>query len=119
MIPAIRAFGVRRAAEFAGPHHQSVTQQSARGEIGEQAAQWQIHGGGAGAKIGVEVEMMIPVAMRDLDEAHAGFDELAREQALAAEVVRGRFADAVELLRRVALAAEVHHAGQFGLHFEG
>ena len=64
--------------------------------------------------------MLIPIAVRDFDEAHAGLDEAAGEQALAAEVRRRcRLSDAVEFFRGLGLAREVHHLRHFLLHPEG
>ena len=68
---------------------------------------------------GLELAMLVPAAVADLDEPHAGLGEAPGQQALAAEVVGLRRADAVELLRRLRLLRQVHHLRQLALHPEG
>jgi len=54
--------------------------------------------------------------MRDFDEAHACLDEASRQEALAAELIRGSATDAVEFARRRGFLREVHHGGHLALH---
>ena len=68
---------------------------------------------------GLEAAVLVPVAVRQLDEADAGLDEAPGQQALPAEVGGRRVVEAVQALRRRRLARQVHHAGERALHAEG
>ena len=68
---------------------------------------------------GLEAAVLVPVAVRQLDEPHAGLDEPPREQALAAEIRGRRVVQAVKALRRRRFPREVHDARELALHAEG
>ncbi len=120
MVAAVLALCGRGAAELAGPEDERVLQEARALQIGEQAGDGQVHLARVLLVIGLEVRVLVPlVAVRALDEAHAGFGEAAREQALPAEVVGGVGSDAVEIEGRLRFAREVHHAGCLELHAEG
>ena len=55
----------------------------------------------------------------DLDEAHAALDEPPRDEAARAELRRGGFINAIQLLRRRAFAGDVHRFLRGGLHLRG
>ena len=62
--------------------------------------------------------MVIPVAVGEFDEAHAGLGEAPRQQALAAEAIAGAVTDAVEFEGLLRFATEIHEFGQGVLHAE-
>ena len=113
MVPTVLSFGERRPAEFAAPYNQRRIEQTARFEIGQKTRDRKIgllaHLRMGSREIGVRV---VPIfadvrAGVELDEAHATLDHAAGQQALPSEVVRDSLPDAVELLRRVGLLAEI------------
>ena len=64
-----------------------------------------------------QIAVLIPfVTMRALHEAHARLGKSSREQTLRAEVFGLLLIHTVELLRRIALAIEIHHSRRGGLH---
>ncbi len=62
--------------------------------------------------VGLQVAVLVPVAVAELDEPHARLDEPPGQQALAAEVGGLLVVDAVECLGRIRLVGEVHHVGK-------
>lgn len=66
-----------------------------------------------------EVAVLVPAAVIDLHEAHSGLQHAPGHEALAAEVVGGGLADAVQFFHGVGLALDVEHAGKGVLHAEG
>ena len=48
-----------------------------------------VHGSGVVLELGIEVAVMIPGGMYDVDEAHAAFDHSSGQQAIAGKVLVG------------------------------
>ena len=71
----------------------------------------------------IEVAVLVPlhfaVAVRDLKEPHAPLQKAAGQQTLSSEILRHRIIDAVQFLRRVALAGQVLHLRHCRLHPKG
>ncbi len=62
--------------------------------------------------VGPQIAVLVPVAVAQLDEAHARLDEPPGQQALAAEIGGLLVVDAVQFLGRFRLVADVHHFGE-------
>ena len=62
--------------------------------------------------------MLIPVAVRHLDEPDAGLGEATRHQALASEILGGAVADTVTLERGPAFIPDIHQLRHGRLHAE-
>jgi hypothetical protein len=101
------------------PQITSVSSSSPRAQVGQQAGDGPIDGPGVPGVAGLQAAVLVPVAVRQLDEADAGLDEASGQQALVAEVGRRRVVEAVQPLRRRRLPREVHDAGELRLHAEG
>ncbi len=104
VVAAVGVLAVRRAAELAAPDHQRVVQQPPSAQVGQQAGDRPVDGPGVAGVAGLQAAVLVPVAVRQLDEADAGLDEAPGQQALAAEVGGRRVVEAVQLLRRRRLA---------------
>ena len=96
MVAAVGVLAVRRAAELAAPDHQRVVEQPARAQVRQQAGDRPVDGPGVPGVAGLQAAVLVPVAVRQLDEADAGLDEAPGQQALAAEVGGRRVVEAVE-----------------------
>lgn len=119
VVAAVVDLGIRRAAKLAGEDDERVFEQAASFEISEQARDGAIDGGGVFAVVFGEVAVLVPAAVIDFHKTNSGLQHASRHEALAAKVVRGGGADAVELFHGVGLAFDVEHAGQGILHAEG
>ena len=100
VVAAVGVLAVRRAAELAAPDHQRLVEQPPRAQVRQQAGDRPIDGPGVPGVAGLQAAVLVPVAVRQLDEADAGLDEAPRQQALAAEVGGRRVVEAVQRLRR-------------------
>ena len=87
-------------------------------QVGEQAGDRLVDGAGVPGVVGLQVAVLVPVAVAELDEPDARLDEPPRQQALAAEVGGVLVVDPVERLGRVRLLRQVHHVGKRPLHPE-
>ena len=67
----------------------------------------------------MQIAVMIPARLRDLDEADAGLAEPAGHQALAGEAAGRAGADAVGIEHRLRLAGDVEQGRHAILHAEG
>jgi hypothetical protein len=118
------ARGETGAAELAAPDDEGVLKQTALVEVVEQGGDGRIGGGAVGVEVAAVVGVLVPAAVIEFDEAHAGLAEAAGEQALAAEV--GGFAgarsvafpDLVALEGGGGFLAEIEQAWCDGLHAE-
>ena len=88
----------RRAAELAGPDDQRVVEHAALLEVGDQRRAGLVDFAGAQRQLFLQQAVMIPVAVVELDEAHAAFGQAAGEQAVRGKRAVARLA-AVELER--------------------
>ena len=90
VIAAVRALRDGRATKFAAPDNQRVFQHAALFEIGEQAGDGFVDGGGVLRVARLESAVLVPdIGRRHLDEPHTRLGEAAGEQALPAVVVGG------------------------------
>ena len=119
VIAAVGPLPVRRATELAPPDDERIVEQAAVGKVGEQAGNGAVDLAGGVLERRAEVEVMIPVSVRHLDEAHAGFHESPRHEALPTEGIGAVAAHAIALERLGRLVADVHHLRHFVLHPEG
>ena len=103
-----QALAVDGAPELPAPHHQRFVEQSALFEVPDQRCRGLV---GIGALLGELVRqraVLIPSAMKELDEAHAALHQPSRDQTVAR--VRSRLARslAVEIERGFRLVREIH-----------
>ena len=119
VVPAIGALAVRGAAKLAAPDDEGVFQEAALLEVREQAGDGGIDAGAVVFKLGLEIEVLIPIAVGDLNKAHACFDELAGHEALLAKGGGGVVLKAVHLLGGGRFFAEIEDLGNLCLHAEG
>ena len=131
VVAPIVALRVRGAAKFAAPDHQRVLEQPALLEIGEQRGDRLVHRAAVCSERRGEVEVLVPVSVRDFHKAHAGLDQAPSQQTFPPEVIGAPvralptpFAawpvgDAIQFFCCLALAGEVHHTRHFLLHPEG
>ena len=108
VVAPVVLLDVWRAAKLAAPDDEGLVEQSAFLEVAQQGGQRLVGGGAVASERGVEVAMLIPVAVRHLDEPDAGLGEATRHQALASEILGGAVADAVILERGLAFIADLH-----------
>ena len=104
------------AAEFAAPEDEGFIEQAALFEIGEEGADGLIAFAGEAAVV-FDVIVGVPglaVAVPELDEADAAFEEAAGHEALA-----GEGAGAVEVADGLGFAVEIEGIGGLGLHAVG
>ena len=119
VIATVAALGVRRAPKLTGPDDEGVLEEIALFEIGEQARDGFVDLAAGVDHAFAQVAVVIPAAVGELDETHAGLDHAAGEQALLSEVVGGSIADAVERASGVGFLRRVEQGGHGGLHAVG
>src|SRR6185437_5230384 len=122
MFAAVGPFRGRRAAEFASPHDQRVFQQAARFQVLQQSGDRPIGRRAALGQRVFDLAVVVParsVGVVNLDEPHPAFDQSPRQQALAAEDVGRRLADAIQSPGGFGFSIQVERLGSFDLHAEG
>lgn len=109
----------RRATEFAAPDDQRVVQQPALLEILHER-------GGGGIRIltlnlelGVQIAMLVPAGMHELDEPHATLGHPARHQAVVGEAALPHHVGAIHLQDVPRFIGEVGQIGHARLHSVG
>ncbi len=112
MVPAVGVLAVRRAAELSAPDDQGLAQEAPGAQVPEQAGDGPIDGAGIAEVAGLEAAVLVPVAVRQLDETNASLDEAPRQEALAAEVGGCRIVEAVQAPCRRRFARKVHDPGE-------
>ena len=128
VVIAAGALGVLRRrlpAELAPPDHERGVEQARSLEIGEQGRDRLV--GVAGVElvvfhevaVGVPVVVVVGAARIELDEPHTPLHEPPREQAAPAEIGRPRVVEAVERLRVLSFAGEIHRLRRVLLHLPG
>ena len=115
--------GHRRAAKLAAPQQQRVVEQPATLEVREQPGDRLVDLRGFFSMALPQIRMLIPlhlgVAVGHLDKPHPRLGKPPCQQALPAEVVGHRIADAIEGQRLGGLAREVLNLRQLCLHTKG
>src|SRR5947207_11180807 len=77
-----RALRVDGAAELASPHHQRVLQHAALFQILDESGRGLIRLKTLPANLFWKIVVLVPAAMKQLDEAHATFGQTPRENAI-------------------------------------
>lgn len=93
-------------------------------QVADEAGDGLVTGAGVLFVAGFQSAMLIPTStasagVGDMDEADAAFDEAAGEEKFASVILGDGIVDAVELLRRLGFAGEIHRFGRGHLHAEG
>jgi hypothetical protein len=91
VVAAIGLRAIWRASELAAPDHERLVQQPALLEVAEQTGNRFVSGKATLLETLVEIAMVVPIVVADLDETHASLNETAGNQTLAAEVVGSSF----------------------------
>ena len=104
------------ASEFAAPDDERAVQEAALFEVGDKCGDGLVHATHEVAVGALDVVMAVPRPVVELYESHAFFDELAGQQAFAAEGIGGVIADTVELLGLRVFFGEVERFGHLHLH---
>ncbi len=107
------------ASEFTAPDDERALQETALFEVGDEGGDGLVHATHEVAVGALDVVMAVPGAVVELNEAHAFLDELAGEQAFAAEGIGCVVADAVEFLGLGVFFGEVERFGNLHLHAKG
>ena len=83
------ALTVDRAAELATPHNQRVVEQPALLQVLDEGGDWLVDGSRIVLQLGIEVAVVIPGSVYDIDESHAAFHHASGHQAIAGKVLEG------------------------------
>lgn len=108
------AIGGRRSAELAAPDDERVLEQPFLFQVAEERGDGFVGFGGFIAQGVLEVVVMIPAAVPDLDEAHAFLEQAPGDEHLAAE-----WRLAVEIAGFLGFFGDVERIGRFHLHLIG
>ena len=73
------------ASEFSAPNDQGVLEESALFQVGDKAGAGLVDASGLPGEGGINVLVVIPAIVENLDEAHAPLDQPASEQAVSGE----------------------------------
>ena len=110
----------RRAAELAAPDDERVVEQAALLQVVDQRGAGLVDVAALRRQMLLQVlgraAVVVPVGVVELHEPHAALDQPAGEQAVAGEAGLLAVLDAVQVERRLALAAGVHQLRGAGLH---
>ena len=108
------------ASEFPAPNDEGVFEESALFQVGEKAGAGLVDAAGLSGKGGIDVLVVIPAFVENLDEAHAALDEPAGEQAVFGEdSSRSIVVETVESQNVVGFALHVREFGNGCLHAVG
>ena len=118
LTPAADAV-VGAPAELPAPDHQRVVQQPPLPQVPQQPRVGLVDRADAGRVRTPQVVVRVPPGRVHLHEPHAGLHQFAGQQALAAEVVGVRLADAIQLQRVLGLPADVEGGRDLRLHAVG
>jgi hypothetical protein len=117
VVAALAPLAARHPAELGRPDDQGVVEHPAGLEVLDQRRGGPVHAPAHLAVVAGDVLVRVPVAARepvvgaapDLDEPHSALQEPAGDQAVAAEVRRGRLVEPVEVPDGPRLAGDVQH----------
>ena len=131
VVAAVGPLHERGAAELAGEDDQGLVEQAAGAQVPDEGGDRLVDGERVGGVPLLQLRVLVPrvgglahavgADHGQLDEPDAALDEAPRHQALAPVGGRGGVGrvEAVELLRRFRLAAQVGQLGHRGLHAVG
>ena len=113
VVVAVLVFG-GLAAEFAAPDDEGAVEETALLEVGEEGGERAVDLAGFGGEFFVEVLVVVPAVVPDLDDADAALDEAAGDEELLALL-----AGAVGGAGGLGFFGDVEGVGGLGLHTEG
>ena len=113
------ALGVDGSAEFAAPNDEGVFEHAALLEVFDEGVAGLVDVFALGGHAAVDVGVVIPVVVVDLDEADATFDEAAGHEGAVGEGAGFSGVFAVEFEDVLGLLGQVGEFGHAGLHAEG
>ena len=131
MVSAEAPLRIAGAAEFAAPDHERGIEQPARFQIGEQCRGRLVGRRGTRTVVFLDVVVAVPgnvtyrtitagaPAGKNLDVAHAPFDQSPGDEALAGKWISVLVPDAVKLFGLLAFSLEIEGFGSGGLHSVG
>ena len=119
MVVAAVALGHRRAAELAAPDDQRVVEHAALLQVGDQRRRRadRLRSAIAGDVV-LDVAVMVPVAVIELDEPHAALGQPPRQQAVRRERAVAALACRTGRASASARSADVHQLRHARLHAE-
>jgi len=109
----------REAAELAAEEDERVLQQAALFEVCQQRRRRLIRRGRVAHQASVQVVVLIPAGVADLDEADAGLAQSSRHDALPRKAAGGSGLDAVRVEDVLRLGGDVEQFRNLALHLEG
>ena len=113
------ALRVRGAAELAAPDDKRVVEHAALLQVLDQGSRGLVDVAGHLGQLVLQAAVVVPVAVIELDEAHAFLGESAGEEGIAGERARSIHVRSVAFHDRLAFAGEVHELRDAGLHTVG
>src|SRR5690606_34149923 len=113
-----RALAHGRAAEFAAPEDEGVLEEAALLQVLDEGGGRLVDELADAAHAIVEVAVVVPTAVIQLDETHAAFREPAGEQTVGREGTVSRLLDPVHIEDRLRLLAEIGELRDARLHLE-
>ena len=124
VIPAVvllrnTALAVNGATKFTAPNDQRVVEQATLLEVGDQPVAGLVDVLALGRHATCRIGMVIPVVEVHLHEAHAPFDEPARQERSVGKGTGLAGLISVELISGVRLLGHRRQFGHAGLHAEG
>ena len=118
VVVAAGPLGHRRPAELAAPDDQGLVEHAALLEVLDQGGGAAVDLGGGPADVALEVAVVVPVAVIELDEPDAALGQAAGQQAVRGEGAVAPLG-AVEVEDVLRLVRDVHQLGDARLHPEG
>ena len=121
VVPAIilagqAALRIDRPAELSAPDDQRIIEHAALLEVLNQGGRAAVGVVALVPEGGGQVAVLVPAAMQDLDDAHASFDQPARQQGAVGEGARLAHRRAVHIQNALRFAGNVDQFRHAGLH---
>ena len=113
------ALAVGGAAKFAAPDNQCVFKQAPLFQISDQSSRSLVGITTLIAQVGLKGSVLIPAAMKELDEADTPLGHPPRQQAVVCVRARHFGVRAIKLKCARRLIGKIHNFGCRGLHAEG
>ena len=119
VVVAAGALAHGGAAEFAAPDDERVVEHAAFLEVFDESGAGLVGIAGGFGHGFLDIAVMVPCAVVELNEADSAFGETACEEAIASEGAVAGFLEAVEIEDVLRFVAEVGEFRDTGLHAEG